>query len=282
MEFYFFISALNFLGLAGRLLLKDWDRIGSDDDLGTVQVAAEVLYQATGEPLKFALVPPDGRPRDINAGTITIRSMPATDAHLEKFGKKKRGFGNFVRGMKTHMPQTPKGIQSLKDKIADATHKTPTGGGKLALHNPFAKKKFEDEVAEMEHTMAKQQQQQQPPTATATTPVSLVSGRIPSPASSPSAAAAVEGSESKATSTSIKDESEASKRSSSADPELVEEETKPKAAAMPPPVDKDLKILIEIVAGRALLIGDKTTSDPYVKVKFGGKYIHETKHILKT
>ena len=40
-------------------------------------------------------------------------------------------------------------------------------------------------------------------------------------------------------------------------------------------------LLIEIQSCRGLLIADKTTSDPYVKIKLGKKDLHETKHILK-
>lgn len=47
--------------------------------------------------------------------------------------------------------------------------------------------------------------------------------------------------------------------------------------------DEDKEILIEIVAARNLSAADKTgLSDPYVKIKLGGKDLHETKPVLKT
>jgi len=44
----------------------------------------------------------------------------------------------------------------------------------------------------------------------------------------------------------------------------------------------ELKLVIEIVCCKGLLIADATTSDPYVKVKLGKKDLHQTKKILKT
>ena len=45
-----------------------------------------------------------------------------------------------------------------------------------------------------------------------------------------------------------------------------------------------LCLFIEILAGKDLLIRDKRakSSDPYVKVKLGGKDIHQTKVVAKT
>jgi hypothetical protein len=62
-----------------------------------------------------------------------------------------------------------------------------------------------------------------------------------------------------------------------------ERETAAAAAAVATPKpDEDLCLSIEIVSCRGLIIGDKVSSDPYVKVKMGRKDLHETKHILKT
>lgn len=48
-----------------------------------------------------------------------------------------------------------------------------------------------------------------------------------------------------------------------------------------PDIGEDLKILIEISSARDLLIGDFTSSDPYVIVKLDDEIIHTTKHISK-
>ena len=47
-------------------------------------------------------------------------------------------------------------------------------------------------------------------------------------------------------------------------------------------IPNHLNLLIEIVAARNILIGDTTTSDPYVIVKFGDKKVHKTSKIMKT
>ena len=49
-----------------------------------------------------------------------------------------------------------------------------------------------------------------------------------------------------------------------------------------PDIGEDLKILIEISSARDILVGDFTSSDPYVIVKLGDEVIHTTKHISKT
>ena len=49
-----------------------------------------------------------------------------------------------------------------------------------------------------------------------------------------------------------------------------------------PDIGQDLKILVEIVSGRHLLVGDRTSSDPYVIAKLGKREVHRTKHISKT
>ena len=45
---------------------------------------------------------------------------------------------------------------------------------------------------------------------------------------------------------------------------------------------EEVKLIVEIVAARDLIIGDLYSSDPYVKVCLGTKEIHKTKHISKT
>jgi len=43
-----------------------------------------------------------------------------------------------------------------------------------------------------------------------------------------------------------------------------------------------ISLRIDIVSCKNLLVGDITSSDPYVKVKLGEKVIHRTKYIFKT
>jgi C2 domain len=47
-------------------------------------------------------------------------------------------------------------------------------------------------------------------------------------------------------------------------------------------IPEKLSIMIEIQSARNVLIGDTTTSDPYVLVKAGDKQIHKTSKIMKT
>ena len=48
---------------------------------------------------------------------------------------------------------------------------------------------------------------------------------------------------------------------------------------------KQIQIKNEIIECNHLLIGDKTSSDLYVKIKFGGSHgtdLHQTKHLVQT
>merc|ERR1711957_417040 len=50
-------------------------------------------------------------------------------------------------------------------------------------------------------------------------------------------------------------------------------------------IPKRIRLKIEIIECNNILIGDKTSSDPYVKIKFGGsrgKELHYTKHRVQT
>jgi len=75
--------------------VKDWDRIGSNDELGQVTVAPETLLQATaGEDMELPITPPTGRETE-KAGFITLRCRPATEEDrkpksglLQRFGLK--------------------------------------------------------------------------------------------------------------------------------------------------------------------------------------------------
>jgi hypothetical protein len=49
-----------------------------------------------------------------------------------------------------------------------------------------------------------------------------------------------------------------------------------------PDIGERVNVLIEIVSARGLLVGDFTSSDPYVSVHVGKKHKHSTKYIPKT
>ena len=67
--------------------IKDWDRVGKNDDLGEVLVEPNTLYSATGDNMELKINPPKGTTED--AGFLTIRCRPATD---EDRAMHKKGF----------------------------------------------------------------------------------------------------------------------------------------------------------------------------------------------
>ena len=58
--------------------IKDWDRIGQNDELGQVAVSPELLLNSTGNNVELAILPPTAH-KGKEAGFITFRSRPATD-----------------------------------------------------------------------------------------------------------------------------------------------------------------------------------------------------------
>jgi Ca2+-dependent lipid-binding protein len=62
----------------------------------------------------------------------------------------------------------------------------------------------------------------------------------------------------------------------------LEEKEATQASTMEFGLDDKLKILIEISSGRELMVGDITSSDPYVVVMLGQEQVHKTKYIPKT
>ena len=65
---------------------KDWDRIGTNDELGTVQVSTNKLIEIanSGQKEEFHIVPPPKRSKE-DAGYITIRISHATDQQREAY-----------------------------------------------------------------------------------------------------------------------------------------------------------------------------------------------------
>ena len=70
--------------------VNDWDRIGSDDELGSVQVSAGRLYNSTGQDMEFNITPPKGKEFQ-DAGSLVLRCS-ATTAD-DRTGEKKKFLG---------------------------------------------------------------------------------------------------------------------------------------------------------------------------------------------
>ena len=78
-----------------QLKVKDWDRcFGGDDDLGTVNIPADTLYNFGDEVKEFKIDSPPGKSDD--AGYISIR---CTEISAEERDSRKKGF--FGRKKKT-------------------------------------------------------------------------------------------------------------------------------------------------------------------------------------
>ena len=65
--------------------VKDWDRIGTNDDLGIATVPAQTLAESTGVDTEFKITPPKKRFEE-DAGFITVRVKHANDEDRTKHG----------------------------------------------------------------------------------------------------------------------------------------------------------------------------------------------------
>jgi len=83
--------------------IKDWDRVGKNDDLGQVVVDAETLYAASGENLELKITPPKNY--GDSAGYLTIRVRPATSAdRAQKTGLMTKMFSKAMAPSKDYGP----------------------------------------------------------------------------------------------------------------------------------------------------------------------------------
>ena len=111
----------------GGLIFKGKDRnlIKTDQDLGQVLVPAAELFEASGQVMDFKFeAPSDATPEEkSNAGSIQIRTIPATEADLKKYGKKGlRGFVDKIHSqaksqvldIKEHIP-SPKMLSAVSN-----------------------------------------------------------------------------------------------------------------------------------------------------------------------
>lgn len=75
--------------------MKDWDRgFGGNDELGSVFVAADTLYNFGEKPRELKLSPPKGHGED--AGFLTIRCRPPTLGDKESYKQLHSTFGRLV------------------------------------------------------------------------------------------------------------------------------------------------------------------------------------------
>lgn len=99
--------------------VKDWDRIGSNDELGNVKVPAATLYSMvdTGDEKEFTISPPKGH--GDAAGFLTIRCRPATFGDREDYKVSKSRFRRSPREALSSQTDAVdvSGMVDLDDKI---------------------------------------------------------------------------------------------------------------------------------------------------------------------
>lgn len=204
--------------------VKDHNMLKTDEDMGSIQVPAMEIYKASGEAQEFVLVAPSDL-KGQNAGTISIRCMPATEAHLKKYGKK--GLVGFIKKAEERarvmQNNAKERVTVAKEKMAEVAHGVQDSVQDL---NPvkFSKKSEAEEEEEEDAAPAQAKE--------------IPIDSLPMAASE--------------------------------DDDLGDQ------------VMGHRKIVVEVVAGRNLLIGDTASSDPYVKVMLGDREMHKTKHLTKT
>ena len=219
--------------------------MSSDQDLGAVLVPAMDLYKASGDLLTYVLQPPSDVEPSTKAGILSLRCFPATEAHLKKFGK--THLTGKLRGFAKDLTTKVKdNTLQVKEKMDKGLQKPMQGLQDFSTRVMDVPKSAAEKVSEAVQTMAD---------------MSHKSHRKD------------DSSDSDDDDDDVDDDEQDSKQ-----PPVSPKKAPPPAPAVP----EKLKIIVEVVAGRKLLVGDVVTSDPYVKVLFGQKEIHKTKHLLKT
>lgn len=221
--------------------VKDWDRFGSNDDLGTILVPAETLWKLDATTTPAAIEYPITAPKGVTqaVGFLTLNIRHATAADREKYHcKTSAAMAKFW---------TP--IKAVAEKITPhhaVKPKEPTAPAAVEPAKPAAQ-------AVVEPTVESTGVEKAVPSLLIEEPVIVGN---PATAAAPAEADAPAPTTTTATST---------------------DET----TQVIPTEDKDIHI--EIVSARNLLAADRNgLSDPYVKIKLGGKDLHETKVIKKT
>jgi Ca2+-dependent lipid-binding protein len=112
--------------------VKDWDRIGKNDDLGHCYLEPNAINKATGEDMEFKITAPKGHSE---AGYITIRIRPATEGDRVQ----KRSFlSSFKKAMAPTKDYGPTDLSILVEVVS--CWKLPIAD--LASTDPYVKLKI--------------------------------------------------------------------------------------------------------------------------------------------
>ena len=208
--------------------IKDWDRFGSNDTLGSAMIPLSKLLEAASSTAVVEY--PVTHSKTDAAGYITLQCRRPTVEELEQHSK--AGGGATTKRKWTQKLATNPATQLLKEKSQQMKTKT-------------------------QQTLHQIKEKTTPQRKTKMSPVFQKEGDVePSTALTKDATAPKTG----------KDESSVS----------VTKSPDPSANNVTGP------LRIEIMGCQNLLSADKTgSSDPYVKVKYLGKDIHETMHIVQ-
>jgi len=187
-----------------QFVVKDWDLIGTNDELGSVRIDPQTLKSGNnnGDAMEMKVTPPKKKEEE-DAGHLLIRWRNATADDLKTIQSKKK--------IHTNMFPT-----TTKDAAAAAWSSSPENN-KTEEHKPAD-------------------------------PIS----------------------------------SSSDNKDKSMDPPEMVAEAQVGGTKEEPTLGEQLHLKLEIVSCRGLLIADKTSSDPYVKIMSGEKDLHKTKHIVKT
>lgn len=84
------------------LVVKDYDALTMDDDLGTVLISAPDVYRGRGTEMERKITPPPGQ-EGKDAGYLTIRCRKATQEDIESIAKgEQRQLFQFKTGVFDH------------------------------------------------------------------------------------------------------------------------------------------------------------------------------------
>ena len=219
--------------------IKDYDRFGSNDTLGSAMIPLSKLLEAasTATAVEFPVTPPSGRDTTTTAGWMTLQCRRPTVEELEQHStttKKKWSLATPTQILKEKSQQMKTKTQQTLHQIKDKT--TTAMGNNTSNNSPKRNKKL--------------------------SPVFLKEGDV-----EPSTAL-------------VKETTKAPKKERP--PTTAFSRNTPNDQTAANSSDNTGPLRIEIVGCQNLLSADKTgKSDPYVKVKYQGKDIHETMHIVQ-
>lgn len=70
--------------------IKDWDRIGKNDEMGHIVISATDLLTGEGDVIEYPIIPPQGYAKNEKAGSLAIRCRPALTKDITSIEKKER------------------------------------------------------------------------------------------------------------------------------------------------------------------------------------------------